>query len=92
MEPQALPKVPKTKLVNYKLLKEGWSYYAVSDSDYVIGVKVDLIKLSRVLNDKSEPFAYPDGTPLYLQLNNVEVVALTKEEWKAKKDGEQEGF
>lgn len=86
------PQIPKTKFVNHKLLKEGWSYFAVSDSDFVIGLKVDLVKVGRVLNEKSEAFTYPDGSPLYLQQHNVAVVVLSKEEWTAKKEAEREGF
>ena len=57
-----MPQMPKMKYVPHKVLKEGFTYVALSDSDYVLAVKLVLTKVSRVLDANEKPMSNQDGT------------------------------
>ena len=80
---------PKGKFVPHKVLREGWTYFTVSDSDAVIGVKISVTKVMRLEGPDGKPLVNPDGTPGYY-FNSTNVVrTLTAEEWRVLKHQEQ---
>jgi hypothetical protein len=82
---------PKGKFVPHKVLREGWTYFSVSDSDYVVGVKVSITKVMRLEGTGGAPAIGPDGTPAYFFNSTNIVKTLTNAEWKVlKQQGEFE--
>ncbi|MHB1909718.1 MAG: hypothetical protein ACYCQJ_12755 [Nitrososphaerales archaeon] len=81
----------KTKFTGFRSLRDGYSYYTTSDSNYVIGVKVPLVKLLRVVDEKGDAISGPTGEPIYsINVGNPIIRILSPEEWKVLK--ELEGF
>ncbi len=70
----------KLKFVTHKTLKEGWSYISTSDGS-IIGVKVVITKVMKVLKSDGTPLSDPAGNPIYqFQSSNV-INVLSQEEW-----------
>jgi len=76
---------PKSKFVPHKVLKEGWTYFTVSDSDYVIGVKASVTKVMRIEGPDGSPAVGPDGAPVYAFNTTNVVKSLSKDEWRVLK-------
>lgn len=71
---------PKGRLVGFKPMEEGFSYYALDDGT-VIGVKPSVVKVYRLQNPDGSLASSPDGTPAYFyQTQNVTQV-LTRAEY-----------
>lgn len=73
---------PKGTFVPHKMLREGWTYFSVNDSDYVIGVKVSITKVMRLAGPDGKPATGQDGAPAYFFNATNVVKTLTKEEWR----------
>lgn len=68
-----------------------YSYFNLSDSNFVLGVKIPVIKILRLTNDKGEPMNDQAGAPMYfVQTGNPIIRILSKEEYAIVKT--MEGF
>ncbi len=78
----ALPPGIKSKFAPHKTMEEGWTYVSIPDDHVVIGVKVSVTKVMKLLNPDGSPQRDATGTPAYwFQSANV-VKVLTPEEYK----------
>lgn len=79
--------LPKTKFVAHKTLKHAIAYVTLSDSDVVMEVHLDIMKVGRVVDEQGKPLNNPmDGSPAYIVNHGIRIQLLTKEEWKIKKE------
>ena len=82
----------KMKYVPHKVLREGSTFVAVADGNYVLEVRTVVSKVSRILGPDDKPLTGPDGNPIYNAQTNAVVSLLTKEEWKVRKETEDSGI
>jgi hypothetical protein len=73
---------PKGKLVGFKPLQEGFSYYALDDGT-VLGVKPAIVKVYRLEGPDGRPAFSPDGTPAYFFTTQNITQVLSPEEYKS---------
>ncbi len=79
------PPQPKQKYTPHNTLEEGWTYISIPDDDLIIGVRVAVTKVMKVLNPDNTPLKDQTGTPAYtFQSTNV-VRTLTREEYEVEK-------
>ena len=69
------------KFVASKLLEEGTSYYSLSDGT-VLGVKLVVTKVKRVLNPDGSELFMPNGNPAYSHDGQVVTVTLSPDEYE----------
>ena len=79
------PTHTKQRYTPHNTLEEGWTYISVPDDDIIIGVRVAVTKVMKVLNPDGTQAKDPTGTPIYsFQSTNV-VRSLTREEYDVEK-------
>lgn len=78
------------KFVPHKALREGWAYVTVADSDYVIGIKLVVTKVVRILKPDGSPDVTPQGEPIYGVTGQNVLRVLSKKEWEVLKTMEAE--
>ena len=72
---------PKGRFMPHKELQEGWTYISVPEDSVVIGVKVTITKVMKLLDADDKPLRDPTGNYAYsFQSSNV-VKVLSKEEY-----------
>ncbi len=72
----------KSKFVPHKTMEEGWTYVSVPDDNIVIGVRVSVTKVMKLLNPDGSQQRDAAGNPAYwFQSANV-VKVLTPEEYR----------
>lgn len=82
--------IPKGRYVPHKTLKEGTTYIALADSDYILAVRVAITKVTRIDGSDGKPATNADGTPGYYFTSQNITTTLTKEEYKVRKQLEDE--
>lgn len=84
----SLPPGIKSKFVPHKTLEEGWTYVSVEGEDVVIGVRVSVTKVMKLLNPDGSPQRDATGNPAFwFQSSNI-VKVLSPEEYRViKKSG-----
>ncbi len=76
---------PKQKYTPHNTLEEGWTYISIPDDDIIIGVKISVTKVMKLINPDGSPAKDPTGTPIYsFQSANV-VKTLTQAEYNVEK-------
>ena len=76
---------PKQKYTPHNTLEEGWTYISIPDDDMIIGVRIAVTKVMKVLNPDGIQAKDTTGNPIYsFQSTNV-VRSLTREEYDVEK-------
>lgn len=71
----------KATFVPHKTLKEGWTYISIKEDGTIIGVKIAITKVSKLLAPDGTPLKDNTGNFIYsFQSSNV-VKLLTSEEY-----------
>lgn len=72
---------PKQRFVPHKTLHEGWTYVSIEGDGIVVGVRIAITKVMKLLDQNNNPIKAADGTPAYsLQSTNI-VRVLTEAEY-----------
>lgn len=75
----------KPKYTPHNILEEGWTYISVPDDDVIIGVKVSVTKVMKVMTPDGTQAKDPTGSPMY-SFQSVNIVkTLTREEYNVEK-------
>jgi hypothetical protein len=75
----------KQVFVPHKDLEEGWNYVSIQEDDVIIGVKIVITKVLKLVGPDGAPLKDPTGNNMYsFQSSNV-VKLLTREEYNATK-------
>jgi hypothetical protein len=75
----------KPKYTPHNTLEEGWTYISVPDDDVIIGVKVSVTKVMKMMTPDGNQAKDATGSPFYtFQSVNV-VKTLTREEYNVEK-------
>lgn len=76
---------PNTRYVPSQTIEEGWTYVSIPDDDTVLGLRLAVTKVMKVLKPDNTPAVDNNGNPIYTY-NSVPVVrVLTKEEYEMEK-------
>ena len=81
---------PPSKFVGHRTLKSNWTYFSVGDSDYVVGVKLVVSKVMRLMDD-GKPTVDNLQRPAYWFETAQVIRILSKEEWLVVKEMEKQG-
>lgn len=75
----------KPKYTPHNTLEDGWTYISVPDDDVIIGVKVSITKVMKMIAPDGNQAKDPTGSPMY-SFQSVNVVkTLTREEYNIEK-------
>ncbi len=69
------PTRARQRYVPHKTLREGWTYVPVPDDDMVIGIRVAVTKVMKVLNPDDTPVVDSAGNPSYF-MQSVNIVKI----------------
>jgi hypothetical protein len=69
----------------HNTLEEGWTYISIPDDDVIIGVRVAVTKVMKLIGPDGNPSKDATGSPAYtFQSTNI-VRILTREEYNTEK-------
>ncbi len=75
----------KPRYVPHKTMEESWTYISVPEDDTIIGVRIAVTKVMKLLNPDGTQAKDATGKPIYsFQSTNI-VRTLTKEEYQVEK-------
>jgi|GEM_PF-5782341 len=78
-----LPLGTKQEFVPHEELQEGWTYVSIPEDDAIIGVKIAITKVLKLVGPDGKPVKDPFGNNAYsIQSSNL-VKLLTREEYNA---------
>ena len=63
----------KAKELDFNIIKEDWSQYALQDGT-VVKLRTTVMKIMQILDDKGKPAQNPDGEPLLFVNHRTDVV------------------
>lgn len=86
--------VANTRYVPHKTLKTGTTYAVMQDdTNWVLGAKLVITKVQRVMDKDGKPAYTPNGEPMWTFNFQAVPVLLRKEEWQTHKQlDEKEGY
>ena len=73
--------VPNKRFTPHKTLTDNWFYISLPTEDLVLGIKVVVSKVMKLLDASGQPIRDPSGNPLF-EFASVNVArVLSKAEW-----------
>jgi len=79
------PQKPNVRYVPSQTIEEGWTYVSIPDDETVLGLRLAVTKVMKMLKSDNTPAIDGNGNPIYTY-NSVPVVrVLTKEEYEVEK-------
>lgn len=76
---------PNVRYVPSQTIEEGWTYVSIPDDDTVLGLRLAVTKVMKMLKPDNTSAIDANGNPIYTY-NSVQVVkVLTKEEYEVEK-------